>query len=100
MRLDVSYSLCSKLGSKLILFDEIMTILVLPDHFWILTAFFYAFSFLKWDPIKSLRDDQARGPGCSGAKANEQYQIERPELKMGYIDEFRRKLQSTLKIRV
>jgi hypothetical protein len=34
-----SYNLCSKLGSKLIFFDEIMAILVLPDHFWILTAF-------------------------------------------------------------
>ena len=38
MRLDASYDLCSKLGSKLI-FDEIMAILVLQDHFPILTAF-------------------------------------------------------------
>jgi hypothetical protein len=37
MRLDVSYNLCSKLGSKLIFFwDDIMAILVLPDHFSIL----------------------------------------------------------------
>jgi hypothetical protein len=40
MHLDVSYNLCSKLVSKHILFSKkIMVILVLPDHFWILTAF-------------------------------------------------------------
>jgi hypothetical protein len=38
MRLDVSYNLYSKLGSKLI-FDEIMAVSVLPDHFPILSAF-------------------------------------------------------------
>jgi hypothetical protein len=39
-RLGVSYNLCSKLVSKHILFSKkIMVILVLPDHFWILTAF-------------------------------------------------------------
>jgi hypothetical protein len=30
MRLDASYNLCSKLGSKLNFFDEIMAVLVLP----------------------------------------------------------------------
>ncbi len=39
MRLDASYNLCSKLRSKLIFFDEIVAILVLPDHFTILPAF-------------------------------------------------------------
>jgi hypothetical protein len=38
MRLDVSYNLCSQLGSKLI-FGEIMAILVLRTHSWMLTAF-------------------------------------------------------------
>jgi hypothetical protein len=33
MRLDASYNLCSKLGSKLIFRQKIMAILVLPDHF-------------------------------------------------------------------
>jgi hypothetical protein len=40
MRLDASYNLCSKLGSKLIFFlDKIMAVLVLSDNFTILTAF-------------------------------------------------------------
>jgi hypothetical protein len=43
----IFYILCSKLGSKLIFWDEIMAVLVLPDHFTILTAFFQAGGFLK-----------------------------------------------------
>jgi hypothetical protein len=46
MRLDVTYDLCSKLGSKLlfiiiifIILDRILAILVVPDHFSILTVF-------------------------------------------------------------
>jgi hypothetical protein len=31
--LDASYNLCSELGSKLIFFDEIVAILVLPNHY-------------------------------------------------------------------
>jgi hypothetical protein len=45
VRLDVSYNLCSKLGSKLIFLDKIMATLVLPDHLWILTAFSKAGDF-------------------------------------------------------
>jgi hypothetical protein len=54
MRLDASYNMCSKLGSKLI-FDEIMAVLVLPDHLPILTAFSYGRYCLESDPTKSMR---------------------------------------------
>ena len=61
--------------------DEIMAILVLLDHFWILSAFSKATSFFKkkrkkWDPIKSMRTyRRARPRGCtalvrSGAQYN------------------------------
>jgi hypothetical protein len=52
MRLDASYDLCSKLGSKLI-FDEIMAILVLQDHFPILTAFLRGI-FFRVRPDKNI----------------------------------------------
>ena len=53
MRLDANYNMCSKLGFKLI-FDEIMVILVLPDHFPILTAFSQGGYFLDVHVIQSL----------------------------------------------
>jgi hypothetical protein len=56
MRLDVSYNLCLKLGSKLIFFnDEIMAILVLPDHFPALAAFSEGGYFSRWDQIECMR---------------------------------------------
>jgi hypothetical protein len=50
-----------KIGVETVFPDEIMAILVLPEHFPILPAFFQGGYFKNWDPIKSMRC--AAGPG-------------------------------------
>jgi hypothetical protein len=58
MRLDASYNLCSKLGSKQIFgrsYGSFSFAVKVPDHFTILTAFSIGGCFSKSNPIKSMR---------------------------------------------